>query len=99
MLDSIYHMILKLLFNLISGVKKVIMYATLLWTSFHTCKVLSENLQNSLLFNFGNYFLFGKYQVLLLDRKNIPLAFFGQHNLFLEYLLSTKPYTWHMFCS
>ena len=37
MLDSIYHMTLRLLLNLISAVKKcydfVIMYATLLWTS------------------------------------------------------------------
>ena len=36
-LDSMYHMALKLLRNLISGVKNdfVIMYAILLWTSFH----------------------------------------------------------------
>ena len=36
MLDSIYHMTLRLLSNLISGVKRyvlVIMYATLLWMS------------------------------------------------------------------
>ena len=36
MLDSIYHMTLRLLRNLISAVKRynfVIMYATLLWTS------------------------------------------------------------------
>ena len=36
MLDSIYHMTLRLLWNLISGIKRynfVIMYATLLWTS------------------------------------------------------------------
>ena len=36
MLDSIYHMTFRLLWNLISGVKRyncVIMYATLLWTS------------------------------------------------------------------
>ena len=36
MLDSIYHMTLRLLWNLISVVKRynfVIMYATLLWTS------------------------------------------------------------------
>ena len=36
MLDSIYHMILSILWSLISGVKRynfVIMYATLLWTS------------------------------------------------------------------
>ena len=37
MLDSVYHMTLRLLLNLISGVKRysfVIMYATLLWTSY-----------------------------------------------------------------
>ena len=38
MLDSIYHMTLRLLLNLISGIKKlynfVIMNATLLWTSY-----------------------------------------------------------------
>ena len=37
MLDSIYHMTLRLLLNLISGIKTynfVIMYATLLWTSY-----------------------------------------------------------------
>ena len=37
MLDSIYHMTLRLLLNLISGEKLynfVIMYATLLWTSY-----------------------------------------------------------------
>ena len=37
MLDSIYHMTLRLLRNLISGVKRynfVIMYAALLWTSY-----------------------------------------------------------------
>ena len=37
MLDSIYHMTLRLLLNLISGVKRynfVILYATLLWTSY-----------------------------------------------------------------
>ena len=36
MFDSIYHMTLRLLWNLISAVKRynfVIMYATLLWTS------------------------------------------------------------------
>ena len=33
MLDSIYHMTLRLNLNLISGVN-VIMYATLLWTSY-----------------------------------------------------------------
>ena len=37
MLDSIYHMTLRLLLNFISGVKRynfVIMYAALLWTSY-----------------------------------------------------------------
>ena len=38
MLDSIYQMKLRLLRNLISGVT-----ATLLWRSFHTCKVKSAN--------------------------------------------------------
>ena len=36
-LDSIYHMTLRLLWNLISGIKSyncVIMYATLLWTLY-----------------------------------------------------------------
>ena len=36
MLDSVYHMTLRLLWNLISGEKRynfLILYATLLWTS------------------------------------------------------------------
>ena len=45
MLDSIYHMTLRLLWNLISVVKKIaIMYAMLLWTPFYNvtkiCKPL-----------------------------------------------------------
>ena len=49
-------------------------------------------LLNSLLFNFGFFFVcLEKYQVLLIDRRNRPLAFFGQRILFFAYVLSTKP--------
>ena len=33
----------------------------------------------------------GKYQILLIVRLNRPIAYFGQHNLSLVYVLSTKP--------
>ena len=40
--------------------------------------------KNSLLFNLGNYFLFGKHQALLIDRTNQPLV--------------NITYFWHTFC-
>ena len=44
MLDSIYHMTLRLFCNLISGVKIVIMYASLLWTPIYSVAKICKRL-------------------------------------------------------
>ena len=54
------------------------------------CRILLETNLNSLLFYFRKYFLFRKQKVLLIERTNQPLVFYGQPTLFLAYVLSIK---------
>ena len=46
MLDSIYHMMIKIILTSHFWCQKVIMYATLLWSSFHTCNVTQKSVNH-----------------------------------------------------